>query len=369
MRGNPESVTDFVPQARNGGSAPQCAGITGMGYYVPTRVLTNGELERMVDTNDEWIVSRTGISERRLAAADESTADLAEQAARRALHDAAAQPEDVDLIIVATSSPDYQFPSTAALLQHQLGCPCAAFDVVAGCSGFVYALIVAQQFVGTGAARTVLVVGAEVLSRIVDWTDRNTCVLFGDGAGAAVVQAAPSGCGILGFDWGADGSGGHLLKLALRDEDTSSSSADSTGAALSGAVATSEPGRIYQNGREVYRFALKVMGESALRTLERSGLQSDDIDLLVPHQANRRIIEEAAKRLDVPAEKVFINIEKYGNTSAASIPIALCEAREAGRIKPGDIILAVGFGAGLAWASCVMRWTTGCETNVTRLEA
>ncbi len=264
----------------------------------------------MIDTSDEWIQTRTGIKERRIVADEQSTADLAAQAARRALADAGIEANDVDLIIVATSSPDYQFPSTAALVQHKLGCSCAAFDIVAGCSGFVYGLILASQFIGMGTARTVLVIGAEVLSRIVNWQDRNTCVLFGDGAGAAVLQSVPNGFGLLGFDWGAEGGGGLHLNLPLRAEPLA---------------------YIAQNGREVYRFAVTTLSESPRRAAQNSGLSLDEIDLFIPHQANRRIIEEAAKRLSVPIEKWFINLEKYGNTSAASIPIALCEARESGR--------------------------------------
>ncbi|HVF10078.1 MAG TPA: beta-ketoacyl-ACP synthase III [Abditibacteriaceae bacterium] len=327
------------------------AGITGLGYYVPQRVLTNADLERMVETNDEWIRARTGIRERRIAAADESTADLAENAARQALQDAGVSPGDVQLIIVATCTPDYQFPSTASLLQDRLRCSCAAFDLETACSGFGYALVVAQQFIATGAARTVLVVGAEVMSRILDWSDRTTCILFGDGAGAAVVQAVPHGFGVLGFDLGSDGSGGELLKVEMNARATPGDSIDSDHR-----LAAAPPRRIVQNGREVYRFAVNVMGESALRALASCGIASEDVDLFVPHQANIRIIEASAKRLKLDAARVFINVDKYGNTSAASIPIALCEARAQGRIKHGDTVVTVGFGGGLTWASTVMRW-------------
>jgi len=327
------------------------AGITGLGYYVPRRVLTNAELERIVDTNDEWIRTRTGISKRHLAADDESTADLAEKAARQALRDAGVSPQDIQLIIVATCTPDYQgFPSTASLLQDRLQCSCAAFDLGAACSGFVYALVTAQQFIATGAAQNVLVVGAEVLSRIVDWSDRNTCVLFGDGAGAAVLQAVQPGYGMLGFDLGSDGSGGELLKVERGDGAGLDTGAEHIG------LLTACRNRIIQNGREVYRFAVNVMGESALRALHTCGIASEDVDLFVPHQANVRIIDAAAKRLRLPSEKVFVNVDKYGNTSAASVPIALCEAREQGRIRSGDTVVMVGFGGGLTWASCVMKW-------------
>jgi 3-oxoacyl-[acyl-carrier-protein] synthase-3 len=335
------------------------AGITGLGYYLPEKVLTNFDLEKMVDTSDEWIRSRTGIRERRLAADDQSTADLAEEAARRALRDAGIGPEDVQLIIVATCTPDYQFPSTASLLQDRLKCSCAAFDLGAACSGFVYALIVAQQFVSSGAAQTVLVVGAEVLSRVTDWSHRNTCILFGDGAGAAVVQAVPAGYGVLGYDLGSDGSGGDLLKVEISKTPVfPGTTVTAWGASgTDGHIDPQDHARyITMDGKEVYRFAVNVMGESALRAIEKCGITTDDIDLFVPHQANVRIIDAAARRLHLAPEKVFVNVQKYGNTSAASIPIALCEARAAGRLKPGDTIVMVGFGAGLTWASCVLKW-------------
>jgi 3-oxoacyl-[acyl-carrier-protein] synthase-3 len=325
--------------------------ITGLGSYVPERVVTNHELETLVDTSDEWIFSRTGIRERHIAGEDESTADLAEKAARAALQDAGVTPDQVQLIIVATCTADASFPSTAALLQDRLQCTCAAFDLSAACSGFVYALVTAHQFIATGAADTILVVGAEAMSRVVDWTDRNTCVLFGDGAGAAVVQAAPIGAGLLGFDLGSDGSGGELLKV-----ETCQAPGPANHIANHGPGGTGGTRRIVQNGREVYRFAVNVMGASAVRAVENAGLTSADIDVFVPHQANIRIIEAAAKRLGMPMEQVFVNVGKYGNTSAASIPIALCEAREQGAIREGDTVAMVGFGGGLTWASCVMKW-------------
>ena len=315
-------------------------GITGLGYYVPSRVVTNADLEKIVETDDEWIRSRTGIKERRFIADDESTADMAEHASRAALEDAGVLPEDVQLIIVATCTADYEFPSTASILQNRLGANCGTFDLGAACSGFVYALVVASQFVAAGTYDRVLVVASEAMSRIVDWNDRTTCVLFGDGAGAAVIQAVPEGSGVLGFDLGADGSGGELLKVSSR---------------LMPGEKEASP-YIVQNGREVYRFAVNIMGESAVRALKNAGLPESEIDLLVPHQANTRIIDAAAKRLKLPPEKVFINIEKYGNTSAASIPIALCEARAKGKVKHGDTVVAVGFGGGVTWASCVMKW-------------
>jgi 3-oxoacyl-[acyl-carrier-protein] synthase-3 len=317
----------------------RAAGITGLGLYLPERVLTNAEIAQTVDTNDEWIRSRTGIAERRIAAPGQLTVDLAENAARAALDDAGVLAAQVQLIIVATCTEDYQFPSTAALLQDRLGANCGAFDLSAACSGFVYSLITAAQFIAAGAYDTILVVAAETMSSIVDWTDRNTCILFGDGAGAALVQRVPDGSGVLGFDMGADGSGGDLLKASCRLHPE-----------------TGETQYVVQNGREVYRFAVNVMGESAARAVEHAGLKTSDLDLLVPHQANIRIIESAAKRLELPMDKVFVNLEKYGNTSAASIPIALCEARDAGLLKHGQKVVTVGFGGGLTWASCVMNW-------------
>lgn len=344
---------ETAQQPANAPKMLRSSAITGLGCYVPQRIVTNDELATVVDTNDEWIFSRTGIRERRIAAADESTADMAENAARVALQDAGVTADQVQLIIVATCTADYQFPSTAALLQDRLKCTCAAFDLSAACSGFVYALVTAHQFVATGAADTVLVVGSEAMSRVLDWSDRNTCVLFGDGAGAAVVQAAPAGAGLLGFDLGSDGSGGELLKV---EPCLLPSTPDPKRIANNGPSGTGGTRRIVQNGREVYRFAVNVMGASAARAVENAGLMSEDIDIFVPHQANIRIIEAAAKRLGMPMEQVFVNVGKYGNTSAASIPIALCEAREQGRIREGDIVVMVGFGGGLTWASCAMKW-------------
>ena len=330
-----------LPSARS-------AAITGLGLYAPERILTNADLEKFVDTNDEWIRSRTGIAERRIAAENETTADLGEKAARQAIEDAGIDPTSIQLVICATSTPDYQFPATAAILQHRLGCPAAAFDLEAACSGFVYALVVAQQFIASGAIDTALVVGAEVMSRVLDWNDRNTAVLFGDGAGAAIVQAAPQGFGVRGIDLGANGLGGELLKI----EAVANGAVDMP-VALDGGSGRC---RVYQNGREVYRFAVNVMGESALRAVENAGLDPAEVDLLVPHQANIRIIESAAKRLGLPMEKVFVNVHKYGNTSAASIPMALKEARDEGRIKHGDNVVVVGFGAGLTWAAAALKW-------------
>lgn len=344
-------------------SLPFRAGISGLGFYVPERRLTNADLCLFLDTNDEWIRSRTGIQERRVAASHETTASIAEAAARRALEDAHLAPSDVQMIIVATCTPDYQFPSTASLLQHRLGATCAAFDLGAACSGWVYALVTAAQFVHSGAVENVLVVGAEVMSRVIDWSDRATAILFGDGAGAAVVTRAEKGSGLLAFDLGSDGAGGPLLKLPIEGEparlklplDAEPSEVE-TDASEDESLSLS-PRSIYQNGREVYRFAVHVMGESALRALDKCGIASAEVDLFVPHQANVRIIDAAAKRLELGPEKVFVNVDRYGNTSAASVPIALCEAREAGRIGEGSTVVMVGFGAGLTWASAVVRFS------------
>jgi 3-oxoacyl-[acyl-carrier-protein] synthase-3 len=316
------------------------AGITGLGSYLPERILTNKEMESFVDTTDEWIQSRTGIKERRVAADNQFTLDLAYEAAKAALADAKVTADQVDLIIVATCTGDHRFPSTASLLQNRLGSTCAAFDLGAACSGFVYALNTAAQFVIAGTAQTVLVVGAEIMTRILDWNDRTTCVLFGDGAGAAVLQRVPEGYGVLGTDMGSDGSGGELLKVEC---------------SLTRGERESRR-YIVQNGREVYRFAVNKLGESALQALENCGIDPAEIDLFVPHQANVRIIDAAAKKLGLPSEKVFCDLEKYGNTSAASVPIALCEARQQNRIKHDDLIVMVGFGGGLTWASCVLKW-------------
>ncbi len=323
------------------------AGVVGTGLFLPDRVLDNSEIAQLVDTTDEWIRSRTGIGERRIAAPHETTAILAEHAARNALENAQLDASDIDLIIVATSTPDAPFPSTASQVQHALGASCGAFDLSAACAGFTYALATGAQFVQSGVCRNVLVIGADVLSRVTDWTDRNTCVLFGDGAGAVVVGRVPNGYGLLGVDLGSDGSGAALLKIERfapqYEKETPLGE-------------QKQDRRIYQNGREVYKFAVHVMGESAARAVEKSGLQPENVDLLVPHQANVRIIESAAQRLGLPMERVFVNLQKYGNTDAATIPIALCEAREQNRIKRDDVVVLVGFGGGLAWSSCVLKW-------------
>lgn len=323
------------------------AGILGMGYYVPDKVLTNYDLEKMVDTNNEWIVDRTGIKNRHIAAPEQATSDLALIAAERALADANVTAEDIDCVIVATETPDTKFPSTACLLQDMLGAKnAAAFDLSAGCSGFVYALSVANGLIVSGMYKHILVVGAETLSRILNWEDRNTCVLFGDGAGAAVVGEVEEGYGIIGFDMGADGSGGpYLIQPAGGSRKPASHE-----------TVEAHEHSVHMDGSEVFKFAVKIMASTSLRVLEKSGLKSEDVDLLIPHQANIRIINSAAKRLNLPKEKVFVNVDKYGNTSAASIPIALCEARDQGLLEKGKNVILVGFGAGLTWAAIALKW-------------
>ncbi|NGM84029.1 ketoacyl-ACP synthase III [Paenibacillus sp. 7124] len=322
-------------------------GIIGTGKYVPERILTNSDLEKIVETNDEWIVSRTGIRERHIAAPEQATSDLAYEAALRALASAGMKPEDLDLIIVATITPDTTFPSTACILQDKLGAKgAAAFDLSAACSGFVYSLATAVGFIQNGMYNNALIIGADALSRITDYTDRNTCVLFGDGAGAVIVGEVPEGRGFQSFDLGAEGAGGSLLKL------------EGGGSRLPATVETVEGKKhfIYMNGREVFKFAVRVMGTATEKVLNKAGLTKEDIDLFVPHQANIRIIQSAMQRLELPPEKCVINVDKYANTSAASIPLALVEAAEEGRIKEGDTVLLVGFGGGLTWGASILIW-------------
>ncbi|MFD2670150.1 beta-ketoacyl-ACP synthase III [Marinicrinis sediminis] len=322
-------------------------GIWGAGKYVPEKILTNEELEKMVDTNDEWITSRTGMKERRIAADHEATSDLAYQAAKQAIERAGIQAEDLDLIVVATITPDMNFPSTACLLQDRLGAKkAAAYDIAAACSGFIYALANASNFIAMGIYKHVLVVGAETLSKITDYTDRNTCILFGDGAGAVVLGEVAADRGFKSFELGSDGSGGELLKVSAG------------GSRMPASTATIEEKKhyIYMEGREVFKFAVRIMGSAAERVLEKAGMSKEDVDLLVPHQANIRIIQAAIERLNLPKEKSVVNIQKYGNTSAASIPLALAEAYEEGRVKEGDCLVLVGFGGGLTWASSVLVW-------------
>jgi len=319
--------------------------LVGWGKSVPDRVLTNFDLEKMVDTSNEWIVTRTGIRERRIASEGETTASLSVAAAQQALDRAGLRASDVDLILVATSSPDYFVPPVSSMIQDRLGARCGAFTLVAGCTGFVYGLATAQQFIASGAYQNILVIGAEVISRNIDWEDRNTCVLFGDGAGAVVLQASDSPTGVLSFVLGSDGSGAEHLIVP----------GGGVAMPMSQRVVDERAQYIRMNGREVFKFATRVLARAAVKAIEKSGLSIDDIDLLIPHQANGRIIELAARQLGLPMEKVFVNIDRYGNTSAASIPVALVEAIEQGRCSEDSTIVMVGFGAGLTWASAVVK--------------
>lgn len=320
----------------------------GLGSCVPERVLTNADLERMVDTTDEWIRTRTGIRERRIADPDTATSDLAAVAAQRALDEAGVAAADVDLIIVATVTPDMPFPATACIVQDRLGArKAAAFDLETACSGFVYALAAGAQFIEAGVYDTVLVIGAETLSKIVDWSDRRTCVLLGDGAGAVVLRPVGPDEGVLSFHLGADGSGAELLKVP----------AGGSRRPASRETVEQRLHYVYMNGREVFKFAVRVMGEAAQAALARCGLTFADVDLYVPHQANYRIIEASAERFGLPMERVYVNIDRYGNTSAASIPVALDEACSRGLLRPGHVALLVAFGGGLTWGAAVVRWT------------
>ena len=323
-------------------------GLTGLGAYAPERVLTNADLEAMVETSDEWIVTRTGIRERHIAAPEEAASDLALPAARQALEQAGVRPEELDLVVVATATPDMLFPATAAILADTLGAKqAAAYDLLAGCTGFVYALSQAYGQVATGLSRKALVVGSEVLSKITNWHDRSTCILFGDGAGAAVLQPIGAG-GIAGFELGADGSGGPDLCVP----------AGGSRQPLSSDVLEDELQFIRMNGAEIYRFATRVMVSSAEELLRVCGATIDDVDLYVPHQANKRIVDHAVKNLGLDPDKVLMNIDRYGNTSSASIPICLAEAQAAGRLEEGTRVLMSAVGAGLTWGSVYLTWTT-----------
>jgi 3-oxoacyl-[acyl-carrier-protein] synthase-3 len=320
--------------------------IVGWGKYVPKNVITNADLEAMVDTSDDWIVSRTGIHERHVVGEGEYTSTMAIEAGRAALKKANMRARDLDLIIVASSSPDYLTPPLSSQVQAALGAKdVGAFTLVTGCTGFVYAMATGQQFIGAGSAEKVLVIGAEILSKWIDWTDRSTCVLFGDGAAAVVLEATNTPSGVLAYELGSDGkkSGNLILPGGGTRHPPSHEMVDKN------------LHYIKMNGREVFKFATRTMGKSVLRTVKKAGLTPDDIDLFIPHQANKRIIDKAAKQVGLPIEKVFVNIQNYGNTSAASIPIALCEALDSGRAKIGDTLAFVAFGAGLTWASAVVK--------------
>ena len=317
--------------------------ITGLGAHAPERLVTNDELSQLVDTSDEWIMERTGIRERRIAADSEALSDLSLPAARQALEQAGVDGADLDLLIVATVTPDMMFPSTSALLADQLGAKdAAAYDLSAGCTGFMYAIAQAYGMVAAGLVRRALVVGGDVLSRILDWSDRSTVVLFGDGAGAVVLEPAEE-AGFLAFELGADGAGGEHLWLPG-----------------SGSRRFEEPGEfVKMNGREVFKFATRVLVSSAEAVLERQGASIEDVDVYVPHQANVRIIEHATKKLGIPSDRVVINVDRYGNTSSGSIPLALVDAQADGRLREGKLVLMTGMGAGLTWGSALMRWTIG----------
>src|SRR5215472_104919 len=320
--------------------------ITGLGAYAPERVVTNDELSKLVDTSDEWIMERTGIRERRIAADEQALSDLSLPAARQALEQAGSDGTDVDLLIVATVTPDMMFPSTSAILADQLGAKdAAAYDLSAGCTGFMYAVAQAYGMVAAGLARRALVIGGDVLSRILDWTDRSTVVLFGDGAGAVVLEPAEEP-GFLAFELGADGGGGEHLWLPG-----------------SGSRRFEDPDKfVKMNGREVFKFATRVLVSSAEAVLARSGASIEDVDVYVPHQANVRIIEHATKKLGIPSDRVVMNVDRYGNTSSGSIPLALADAQADGRLSPGSLVLMTGMGAGLTWGSALMRWTIGADT-------
>lgn len=322
-------------------------GVLGTGKYVPEKVLTNFDLEKMVDTSNDWIITRTGIRERRISSPEEASSDLAYHASVEALKNAGLTADDIDLIIVATITPDMAFPSTACVLQEKLGAKrAAAFDLSAACSGFIYGLANAVSMIAAGLYKHVLVVGAECLSKITDYTDRNTCILFGDGAGAVVLGQVPEGRGFRSFVLGADGSGGELLNLA---------GGGSRCPASPESIAEKKH-YIYMAGKEVFKFAVRIMGSAALEALDKAGLTKDDVDLFVPHQANIRIIHSALEKLNLPEDKCMINLDKYGNASAASIPIALAEAAEEGRMQEGDCLVLVGFGGGLTWGASVLIW-------------
>ena len=318
-------------------------GITGLGVHVPAKIVTNAELAELVETSDEWIRERTGIRERRIASAEEALTDIALPAARAALDDAGVAAEDIDLLVCATVTPDMMFPTTSALMADTLGMPdAAAYDLLAGCTGFMYALAQAYAMLSSGLSKRALVVGGDVLSKILDWEDRSTLVLFGDGAGAVVMEPVDRG-GFIGFELGADGGGGEYLWYPG-----------------SGSRHFENPESfVKMNGREVFKFATRVMVSSANEILAECGKTVDDIDVYVPHQANKRIIDYAAAKLGIPAEKTIVNVDRYGNTSSGSIPLALADARADGRLQDGALVLLTGMGAGLTWGSALVEWTNG----------
>ncbi|WP_100404871.1 beta-ketoacyl-ACP synthase III [Bacillus solitudinis] len=307
------------------------AGIYGMGSYIGDKVITNADFEKKIDTSDEWIRTRTGIEERRFASDGIESSDMAYESAKKAIEHAEISPEDIDLILVATVTPDMAFPTVSTQIQEKLGAKnAAAMDISAACAGFIYGMVTAQQFIENGVYKHILVVGVEKLSKVIDMADRNTAVLFGDGAGAAILGPVSEHRGILAFELGADGTGGSHINL--------------------------KGPHIEMNGREVFKFAVRQMGDSSIRVIEKAGLTKEDIDFLVPHQANIRIMESARERLDLPIEKMSKTVHKYGNTSSASIPMAMVEELNEGKIKDGDVLVLVGFGAGLVWGSVALVW-------------
>lgn len=323
------------------------AGFLGVGHYAPDTVLTNADLEKMVDTSDEWIVTRTGIRERRIADESMTTSDMSYEASVKALADAGMNASDLDLIIVCTVTPDHAFPSVSCLLQDRLGAPnAAAFDLSAGCTGFVYGVVTAAQFIGTGLYKNVLVVGTEKLSAITNWEDRSTCVLFGDGSGAAVMGPCDPGEGVLSSYLGSDGSLGEFLCLP----------AGGTKEPITEESLRLKRDKLYMNGSEVFKVAVRHMETAIQKALAAIDQTPDDVDLLIPHQANRRIVDAVNRKLGLPEEKVVVNMDRYGNTSAASVPIALSEALADGRLKKGDLLVMTSFGAGMTWGSVAVRW-------------
>jgi len=321
--------------------------IVATGAYVPERVLTNEELTRTVDTTDEWIYTRTGIRERRIAASNQATSDMAAEAARRALAESGIEPGDVEQIIVATCTPDMLFPSTACYVQRAIGATRAScMDLSAACSGFLYAMETARQFIVSGSVRTSLVIGAEKMSGVVDWSDRSTCVLFGDGAGAAILQPTDTGRGIMSTIMGSDGSLSDLLTIP----------GGGSRHPLTGEMLDQRLQYVKMAGREVFKHAVTHMAEAAEQALEQCGVTIDDVACIIPHQANARIIQAIGQRIGAPIEKIFVNVDRYGNTSAASIIIALDEAAKCGRIQRGDLVLMVVFGAGFTWAASLIEW-------------
>ena len=322
-------------------------GIAGIGSYVPSKVITNEDLSKLVDTSNEWIVQRTGIRERRIVDDNTSTSDIATIAARRALQDGEILPEEIDLILVATVTPDMTFPSTACIVQKNIGAVnAAAFDISVGCAGFIYGLSIGVSFIKSGAYKKVLIIGAETLSKIVNWQDRSTCILFGDGAGACILERCEDGFGFLAFDLGADGTGGDLLTMP----------AGGSRLPASFETVSNNLHTIKMDGREVFKFAVRIIEKTSLNVLNKANITLDSISYFLPHQANIRIIESASKKLKIAEYNVYVNLDKYGNMSSASIPVALDEAYRKNLFKAGDMLLLVAFGAGLSWGSTLLKW-------------